>query len=76
MSVVIVGLFIMIGIPILAGIVGFIAGAIGALIYNVASGVVGGIELDLEPVATEYAIPPAPQWNASQHQPGQQQYPY
>lgn len=73
---IVIGLLMIVGIPIFCGIVGFIAGAIGALIYNVASGFVGGIELDIEAVADEYATPPAPQWNAGQQQPGQQHYPY
>ncbi|HYH85465.1 MAG TPA: hypothetical protein VEX60_08275, partial [Pyrinomonadaceae bacterium] len=73
---IVIGLFAMIGVPIFYGIIGFIFGAIGALVYNVASGFVGGIELELEAVANEYAAPPPPQWNAGQHQPGQQQYPY
>ena len=69
---IVIGLFAMIGIPIFYGILGFIFGAIGALVYNVASGFVGGIELELETVANEYAAPPPPQWNASQQPPGQQ----
>ena len=74
---IVVGLLIMIGLPIFYGILGFIFGAIGALVYNVAAGFVGGIELELEPVADGYAAPPSPQWGAQQSQPGQQQqYPY
>ncbi|MBW3564023.1 MAG: hypothetical protein KY459_04805 [Acidobacteria bacterium] len=34
--------------PIVYGITGFIAGIISALIYNVAAGWVGGIELEIE----------------------------
>ena len=34
--------------PFLYGFGGFIGGAIGALIYNLAAGVVGGMEMDLE----------------------------
>lgn len=45
-----VGIFYIIGIPIIYAIVGFIGGAIGALIYNVCSGVIGGIEMELETV--------------------------
>lgn len=75
---IVVGLLMMIGIPIFYGVIGFIFGIIGALIYNIAAGFVGGIELELEPVGTDYATPPQPQqWNANQYQqPGQQQYPY
>lgn len=36
--------------PILYGIIGFISGAIGAAIYNVAAGWIGGIEIKLEDV--------------------------
>lgn len=42
-----IGLGIMCGLPILYAIVGFIGGAIGALIYNVAARFVGGVELEL-----------------------------
>ena len=72
-----IGLLMMVVIPIFSAIAGFIAGAIGALIYNVASGFVGGIELEVENVSTDYATPPSPQWGGQQYQqPGQQQYPY
>jgi len=73
---IVIGLLAMIGIPLFYGILGFIVGLIGGVVYNVAAGFVGGIELELEPVADEYAAPPPPQWNAGQHQPGQQNYPY
>ena len=36
--------------PILYAIMGFIMGAIGAFIYNLISGWIGGIEVELEPV--------------------------
>jgi hypothetical protein len=72
------GLVMMIAFPIIYGIIGFIAGAIAALVYNVAAGFVGGVELELEAVANAYATPPPPQYgaNPNQYQPGQQQYPY
>ena len=35
-------------LPIMYGIMGFIGGAIGAVIYNIFAGVVGGLELELE----------------------------
>jgi hypothetical protein len=41
-----VGLMVMVAIPIFYGVIGFIGGIIG-VIYNLASGVVGGIELEL-----------------------------
>jgi hypothetical protein len=35
--------------PIFYGIMGFIMGAIGAAVYNLFAGMVGGVELDLQP---------------------------
>lgn len=35
-------------LPIFYGVVGFVGGAIGALIYNFMAGIVGGVELDLQ----------------------------
>ena len=35
-------------LPILYGVIGFVSGAVGALIYNLFSGIVGGVELELE----------------------------
>lgn len=72
------GLFCMIGLPIMYGILGFITGAISALVYNVASGFLGGLELELENADAGYAAPPQPQdWQAQQYNPGQQQqHPY
>lgn len=35
-------------LPILYGIIGFLAGLIGAAIYNVAAGIIGGVEVDLQ----------------------------
>ena len=69
----------MIAIPVMYGIIGFVAGIIGALVYNVAAGIVGGLELELENMdgGTTYA-PPAPNWgDQPPYTPGQQQqYPY
>lgn len=45
-----IGLLVMIGLPILYAIFGFVFGAIGALIYNVLAGIVGGIEIEVENV--------------------------
>lgn len=77
-SSLVIGLVMMVAIPIFYGVLGFIAGALGGLIYNVAAGFVGGLELELEPVGDTYAAPPSPQWGAQQQQynPHQQQYPY
>jgi hypothetical protein len=72
-----IGIFYMIALPIIYGVIGFIFGAIGALIYNVAAGVLGGVELELENADAGYSSPPPPAWGASAGQPGQQQqYPY
>jgi hypothetical protein len=71
-----IGIFYMIGLPIFYGVFGFIIGAIGALIYNLAAGVLGGIEMELENADAGYASPPPPSWGATTGQPGQQQYPY
>jgi hypothetical protein len=50
-------------LPLLYGIVGFIAGAVGALLYNLLAGWVGGFELELEirpqrPSAPYPIVPP------------------
>ncbi len=42
------GVLAIIILPIVLGIFGFIAGAIGALIYNLIAGKVGGIEMEFE----------------------------
>jgi hypothetical protein len=49
-SSILFGLGIMIGLPIMYAIIGFIGGAIGALIYNIFAGIVGGIEIEVENV--------------------------
>ena len=54
--------------PIVYGIIGFIGGAAGAFLYNLAAGWIGGIELDLAEkseqasgnVPTPAATTPAP----------------
>jgi hypothetical protein len=67
-SSVVVGIFMMIGIPIMYGVIGFIAGAIGALIYNAMAGIIGGVKFDLEGVQQEYAPPPPPHhWEPHQY---------
>jgi hypothetical protein len=42
------GIAALIFLPILYGVFGFIAGAIGAALYNLIAGIVGGIEMDVE----------------------------
>ena len=75
----IIGLVMMVVIPIFYGVLGFVMGAIGALVYNIAAGFVGGIELELENVGgATYAAPPSPNYgDQPPYTPGQQQqYPY
>ena len=48
---VVVGILVMIGLPIFYGVIGFVAGAIGALLYNLFAGMVGGIEIEVESVS-------------------------
>lgn len=59
-STVVMGLAMMIGFPLFYGILGFIMGAIGALIYNAVAGIIGGVKFELEGVQQEYAPPPPP----------------
>lgn len=63
-------------VPVFYGVLMFVFGALYALIYNVAAGFVGGVEMEFEQAAAEYAAPPPPQWSTSPPPPGQQQYPY
>ena len=43
-------------IPLFYGVIGFLAGVIGAALYNVAAGLIGGIELEFEnPTPPSYA---------------------
>ncbi len=66
LGTIVMGLIFMIAFPIFYGIVGFIGGAIGALVYNMAAGIVGGIRFELEGVAPAYAPPhPPEQWRAA-----------
>ena len=53
-STVVMGIVMMIAFPIFYGILGFIGGAIAAVIYNVMSGIVGGVKFELEAVQQEY----------------------
>lgn len=45
---VVMGLVVMVGIPVMYTLMGFIGGVIGALIYNIFAGIVGGIEIEVE----------------------------
>ena len=42
------GLAALIVFPIMYGIIGFIVGAVGGALYNLVTGVVGGIEIEVE----------------------------
>jgi hypothetical protein len=42
------GTFAIVLLPITYGIIGFISALIGAWLYNVLAGIVGGIEMDVE----------------------------
>ncbi len=42
------GLIFMLGIPIFYAVIGFIAGLISALVYNIFAGIIGGIEIEVE----------------------------
>ena len=77
-SSLVIGLIMMVAIPIFYGVLGFLAGALGGVIYNVAARSVGGIELELENMDGGYSAPPSPQWGEQPpYQAGQQQqYPY
>jgi hypothetical protein len=48
---VVLGIAIMIGVPIMYSLMGFIGGAIGAFLYNIFSSFVGGIEVEVESIA-------------------------
>ena len=67
-STVVMGLAMMIGLPLFYGVLGFIMGAVGALIYNFVAGIIGGVKFELEGVQDEYAPPPPPhQWAPNQY---------
>ena len=68
------GLVIIVMMPIFYGVIGFVFGALGALIYNTAAGFVGGIEMELETATPDYGTPPPPpqNWTANPYQSNQQ----
>ena len=47
---IVIGLLVMIGLPIFYGLIGFVFGAIGALVYNIFAGIVGGVEIEVESI--------------------------
>ena len=62
---IVIGLVIMIAVPVFYGILGFVGGAIGALVYNLAAGIVGGVRFELESAAPAYAPPQPQSWSAA-----------
>ena len=67
-STVVIGVAMMIGLPVMYGLMGFIMGAIAALVYNILAGMVGGIKFELEGTQQEYVPPPPPhQWAPNQY---------
>lgn len=46
--------------PFLYGAMGFVLGAIGALLYNWVASAIGGIQMELEAVPAPYVAPTAP----------------
>jgi hypothetical protein len=44
----VMGIAALIVLPIMYAVIGFIAGAIGAALYNLVAGIVGGIEIEVE----------------------------
>ncbi|HKV35156.1 MAG TPA: hypothetical protein VJP89_12555, partial [Pyrinomonadaceae bacterium] len=70
-SSVVIGILIMIAVPIFYGVLGFIMGVIGALVYNALAGTIGGVKFDLEGVQQEYAPPPPPHHWEPHHYPAQ-----
>lgn len=65
---VVVGLIFMIAMPATYGVIGLIAGAIGALVYNVLAGIIGGVKFEIEGVQQAYAPPPPPRdWAPNQY---------
>ena len=45
--------------PFIYGALGFVLGAIGALLYNWVASAIGGIQMELEAVPAPYVAPPA-----------------
>lgn len=67
-SSVVIGIVMMIAIPVMYGFIGFVMGAIGALVYNALAGMIGGVKFDLEGVQQDYAPPPPPHhWEPHQY---------
>ena len=61
MGSVVAGVVMMVAVPITYGIIGLIAGAVGALAYNILAGMIGGIKFEIEGAQQAYTPPPPPQ---------------
>lgn len=48
---IVLGIVVMVGLPIMYSLIGFVAGALGAVLYNLFSNLVGGIEIEVENIA-------------------------
>jgi hypothetical protein len=46
------GLALAVIVPVVYGLMGFVIGAIGALLYNLMAGWIGGIQINLQPAGT------------------------
>ncbi|HTK78772.1 MAG TPA: hypothetical protein VL371_26170 [Gemmataceae bacterium] len=52
------GVGALIAAPIFYGVMGFVMGAVSAVLYNLFAGLVGGLELDIEPTKSDAALSP------------------
>lgn len=65
---VVAGVIFMVAMPMIYGLMGLVAGAVGALVYNALAGLIGGIKFEIEGVQQTYAPPPPPQdWAPNQY---------
>jgi hypothetical protein len=56
-----IGVIIIAGLsPFLYGAIGFVMGAIGALLYNWIASAVGGLQMELDTVPMQNPVPPQP----------------
>lgn len=65
------GVAMIILMPVIYAVFGFIFGAISALVYNAASGFMGGLEMEIEGMSDTIAMPPPPpqQWTPNMYTP-------
>jgi hypothetical protein len=57
---VVFGVIVMVGLPIIYSLMGFVGGALGALLYNLFANYVGGIEIEVENVVCRKSDCPYP----------------